>query len=121
MARHRHKRDLRWRSRTGDGPYIPPDIENSIQLLQVIQTGVATYHQVVLITYPKSAKTPYWSVNTPDLTHSVRPQHMLLLVERNLVLFYNMSPNEFLTQYALGTLEGRVIIGVETNQLELEV
>ncbi len=103
-------------------PYTPPGIENSVQLLQVINTGLATYNQIKFIVWPKSVGTPYWTISTPSLTQTVRPEHMLLLVRRNLIHLYNMSPNEFLSQIALGTLEGDVVIGIfGHDQYDLKV
>lgn len=112
-------RDMRWRRE--DGQYIPPDIENSCQLLQVINTGLATHNQVKIIVWPKSIKSAYWSIETPAISLTVRPRHVRLIVERELIQLYNMSSGEFLGQHALGTLEGDIIIGYDDpNQLGLD-
>jgi len=102
--------------------YIPPDIENSIQLMQVIRTGIATYGQVTIIVWLESIGSPYWTISTPDLHQTVRPWHVRLIIKRNLVYLYNMSPEEFLGQDALGTLSGDVIVGIANdNQLNLNI
>lgn len=115
----KRKRLLLWRR----DKYTPPDIENSVQLLlQVIRTGIATYDRVTLVIWPESVKALYWTIETPDLVQAVRPLHMRLLVERNLVNLYNMSPEEFLAQHALGTLKGHIVIGItNNNQLGLDL
>ena len=108
----KRKRNTQWILQKKFIQYTHPDIENSVQLLQVINVGLATYNQIKFIIWPKSVGTPYWTISTPSLTQTVRPEHMLLLVRRNLIHLYNMSPNEFLTQQALGTLEGDIVIGI---------
>jgi len=115
--KRKRRQPLRWKKESGQ--YISPDIENCIQLLQVIRTGVATYGQIALHIHPESTNTPYWTLVTPDLAQTVRPWHVRLVVKRNLIDLYDMSSEEFLAQDALGTLVGKVIIGyVDENQLE---
>lgn len=110
----------RLRFQKTEDKYVPPDIENCSQLLQVINTGLATYGQVTITVWPKSTKSPYWSIMTLDLSQTVRPWHVRLIIERKLIHLYDMSPGEFLGQDALGTLEGKIIIGfTDPNQIGL--
>ena len=109
---YQQKRNTPWRKKD---QYIPPDIENSIQLMQVIHTGIATYGQVTVIVWIESVGSPYWTISTPDLNQTVRPWHVRLIIKHNLVHLFNMSSGEFLGQDALGTLSGEVIIGIAND------
>jgi len=118
--RNKRRREQQWRKRNTQwtrsiSQYTPPDIENSVQLMQVIHTGIATYGQVTVIVWIESVGSPYWTISTPDLNQTVRPWHVRLIIKHNLVHLFNMSSGEFLGQDALGTLSGEVIIGIAND------
>ena len=110
------KRDLRWRR----NEYIPPDIENSVQLLHFIQECIIAYGQIILAV---SSQSSYWTIKTPVARYTTKPLQMLTLVKHDLVNFYNTNSKEFLVQHALGTLDGQSItIGfINPAQTELEL
>ena len=99
--------------------YFPPDIENGVQLLQIIQKGIECRGQVALLIWPKlyyywgierTATTTHWVTTTPIQT--VKPKHVVLLMELGLIQIEGMGLNELLVQHALGTLEGKIIIKI---------
>ena len=119
-----HKRNWTHQHAQENSQHFPPDIENGIQLLRIIRAGIERHHQVSLFPWSKSYIHPYWiiKISTPSTFAfttmlpylSVRQEHVLLLIEQDLIQIRGMSVNEFSAQFALGTLNEKVIIEIPT-------
>ena len=100
-------------------PYVPPDIENVVQLLQYLRLHTeATSNSVFILWVEQINFPPYWGVSKESSSsiQTFRPSNIIRLIERNIVHLIDISSNEFLAQHALGTLKkGSIKISVNPD------